>query len=568
MRIVTRRDRTVTQDGAVYIGVGSGALVEQQLPTNVVGLSRKPVFVTFKRRKLILGQFSRPLIVLEDRRVYEAGIRPPQTWPTLSPGSAADINGTVVGACTFRQRINNKIIHESDRSPESGAVALVNQGRLWTNIPTDADDRVTHVVGYYSFEGDEFREAWERPIGITTVDETIGALARDDVIPDIHDLVIPPYTGYGHAWHARAWYAGLDHTHPYRAWYSEPNKPETIEGHIDTLGLEPITGIYARDDILILFVRRTKYQVRGYTFDDFKIDRMRGYGCLSHHSIKEDISGQVWWAAEEGIVVDDQYAMADLRTYWRRDLAAFPDAFDRSWAIHDRKFSVYKLCTPRAVTPKSFYYLVSYFPDIAPACSFDIRGREDTAAYYDDNGNVITGSCDGIIRRENVDSNGNDDGDSYAKRVIIRTGHLNMGRPGGDTKEGKNLVRLWTYVTSETTNWTLYAIGGDEDVWRQLSNEVPIDPYQVIIDNTRHFWREIVPFSVLVSQTPLNVGLGNWLFDLLPETVHVHLPENVSGRGFVIQIDATAPIGLRYSGFGGLWEPGETSRGAVFERSV
>lgn len=576
MRIVTSRDENVNNDGHLWIGVGAGALREQALDANIIGTGRKTCFVKFKKRKLVLGSFSRPVIVLEDRKPYEAGILPPQSAPTLAAAGVGTVTGAVIGACSFRHRINGKIIHESDLGPFSPAVSLTdNAGRDWSGIPTIAQRRVTHVVGYYSFEGDEMREAWERPIGTLTVSETVGALARGDVAPDFHELLVPPWTGFGENWHARAWYAGLDGTHPYRAWYSEPNKPETIEGHIDTLGYEAITGIVAQDDILVLMCRRLKYQVRGYTQSDFKIDRLPGFGCVSHHSIAKDYAGRVWWAAEEGIVANDEYQSADVRTYWRKDIEQSPEAFEASWAIHDRKFSVYKLCTPRreragtAADPKSFYYVQSYFPDVAPATTFDIRAREDTAASYDEDGRVITASCDGIVRRENVESNGDDDGDAYQKRFVLRTGHINMGRPGGDEKEGKRLVRLWVFVRSELTGWTLYAIGGEEDSWLRLSNDIPIDPNQVVIDNTRHFWRAVIAASAQAGYTPPNVGLDNWFFTNEPKTVHHFQPERVSGRGFVIQIDATAPKSLRYTGFGGLWEKGEgATRGAVLEQSV
>jgi len=279
-------------------------------------------------------------------------------------------------------------------------------------------------------------------------------------------------------------------------------------------------------------------------------------GCISHFAIV-NIHNRLWFPSEDGVYTYDgsfKFQMEDLKTLWKDDFKIHKGEYLKAIAVDDREMQVYKLLIPRNQLPLSLYYVGAY-TDLEPETgggagqpywTIDQRNRRDSTIGLASDGNsneVITGNCDGWLRRENVDGDGDDDGDTLGKHLTIRHGHNLMGDPMGDEEEGKTFPKLHTSVESEATAWTLYALGGDEQAYLQVRP-----------DNTTYFWKDSVSESYF-SQT-----IDNVLYTYIPKTIHWHYPERVSGRGITVEIQANAPIRMKYRGYGGVWGPGPASR--------
>jgi hypothetical protein len=305
-----------------------------------------------------------------------------------------------------------------------------------------------------------------------------------------------------------------------------------------------VTGLKRLRDTLVVFCQRATYAIQGYSTADFVIHKISpSIGCLSHFAVV-NIHNRLWFPAEDGVYTYDggfTYQMQDLRDYFRDDYLANKAAYLDSIAVDDRNAQVYKLLVIRPTTPQSFYYVGDYQrvgAGTQPDWSTDVRAREDTGLGElsdGDSAEVYAGSCDGFLRKENIQANADDDGDSFAKAMIIRHGHMLMSDPGKSIEEGKTFVRLWTYMKSENNAWNLYLLGGDEEAWTGL------DP-----DNVTRFWKDAVAASASAGYTP--------------KTVHLHIPERVSGRGLTVKITASSPVGVVFRGYGGEYVPGPAYR--------
>lgn len=448
------------------------------LPPGVTLLQTRPTFLQYKRRLYILGKFSPNILVTEFLTPHALGVDAPSNIPTIAPsGSGITTKDGCIGYFTFRHKIGDRIIAESSPSPPSTSVMLSNQGRVWSNLPTTAQNpRVTHVCGYVSIDGADPRFAWERELGTTSVTENIATLALGEVLS--FKRGVPTYGIFGELYHDRLWL--VDAADRTKIWFSELFEPESFgttpsNNSFTTWDGEFITGVKRHGDILLIFCRNCTYAITGWTADDLVMRKIApSVGCISPWAIV-DINGRTWFPSQDGVYFfDGQFRnmMKDLASYWRDAYLADTTNYELSVAADDRFWHTYKLLIPGTT---SFYYVGAYSgvePELEgsvdqPIWSFDRRNRKDNALGLIRNVNsrrdeVYTGSCDGLIRKENVDSNDDDDGDTYLKRLTLRYKHYFMEDPGGDEREGKNFNRLWTYVQSENNAWSLNMFGGDE----------------------------------------------------------------------------------------------------------
>lgn len=493
------------------------------------------------------------VVVDELFQAHPAGLRAPDTVPTLTT-TGTGITGNCILYLTYAMELpNGKKICESNPSKASAAISLTNNSRVSGNIPASPPDtHATHVYGYVGVDGVVPRLCWKRQIGATTVTENVptATLAAQDSIshePETgavkFDRGVFPYCKFIEIYHERSWLAG-DPTNPNRLYYSKLGEFESMEGYIDTRDGEKITGIKRRGDQLVVFCLNCAYDIQGFSGADFVMRKLSpSVGCLSHHSIV-NINERLWFLNERGVYIYDgsfRFIMQDLRTYWKDFYTSNQAVVQDCAAEDDRTHSVYKLLIP--VSTGTRYFVADYQefdPELGsgasqPRWSIDTRTRVDRAMgrVFDTSAKKTTflcGSNDGYVRQENYSTNYNDDSDTAANALEIQTKHYLMDDPGGDAQEGKTLRRAWTYVQSSNTGFKVDFIGGDESV----------------IDKSSGDWSDTI------------AATGNTTH--CAKTVHIHVPEKVSGRGFSFQVTATSPNDLRFRGIGGIFGPGPAHR--------
>ena len=559
------------------VGGYSGAYWETQ---GIFSTLSRPCIVGFRGDFYIVGAYSRPVFRSSVTRLwYPAGIVPPFFEVTgRLTGSGTGINGAALGYTTFLQKLGDRVLQESNPSNVIDFGTMTGEFRTWENIQNSGQEsHVTHVRGYVSMDGADYRMAWEAPFGLSTITESTTTTRLSHNGPDFDHNIPPSGLQFAHPFAGRMFYAN-NSKHPYRVWFSKAGNPQYVptDQFRDTMAREPVTGLWRGRNELIVFCERNSYLIRqfGTGENDFVLERLDSdVGCISHFAIQE-IHNRVWFPSEDGIWIYDgafHYLMPDLRTLWQTDFAANRAAFRAGFAAQDRINKVYLFFTNRTplaewentgLSPGTVRY-VGYYANFEPSMlglerypdwSLDFLTRLDSAALYDSNGELQIASCDGIVRKQD-DTNGDDDGDTMGKELIVRTGHRLMYDPGGDIQSGKTLKQVWSHVESENSAWELRCLGGDADAWKQLPP-----------DNVRQFWRDEVAAAALTQN--LTVLGTAYTYEDCAKSVHFHLPEKVSGRGFTFEIRGTEPIGFKYRGFGGFWSPGPAQRPALSETPV
>jgi hypothetical protein len=588
-------------------GVG-GASYDSLTAQGVFRTGFRPVFENFRGDIYLGGPYTRVLVRhATDRSWLLAGIKPPQDAVVVQPGTGSGgSSGDCLAYITFLHKEGNRVLVESNPSNIVDVGTLSGEGRDWSNIQnTFAELRVTHVRGYVSMNGAAYRMAWEAPYGVTAVSENVRTSRLSLQGPNDFNNDIPPIgIRYIHPWAQRMWYAN-NAEFPYRLWYSKPGYPQYVGSSffLDTLEREPITGLWRGRNELVVFCQDNSYLVRqfGQGANDFVMERLdSNVGCVSHHTIKE-IHNRLWFAARDGIWIYDgsfRYVLDDMRPKYESDYCKDKASFESSFSVYDKLNKVYMLFRtptlqegedPPEWEPKTGLYprtiiYVGYIGEFEPSMngqelqpdwSFDFRGRQDSSSLYagsvnggQENNELYVASCDGKIRRQIKPCEleqareqaleeppfvptwwgGDDDEDSLQKKLIIRHPHLLFQQPGDDIQSGKRLDQVWSHMESEITDWTFYAMGGDEDAWDSVRP-----------DNDRHFWKADHAASADV-QTRTNDDGSVYSYEYCAKAVHFMLPEQVAGRGFTFEVQALEPVGMKYRGVGGMWSPGPAHR--------
>lgn len=545
---------------------------------------RRPCFVNFRGDIYVAGSFSRVLVRhTTDRRMLPAGIAPMK-------GKLAVVNGALAGGSvatgvlayvTLLHKEGDRVLAESDRSNVVDVGASTGTGWVWSNLPPTSavEFRVTHIRGYRSMDGADYRKAWESPIGIPTYTENVltqnltvmGAAAGKNGVPPKGCHFMTDFGG-------RMFYARTAE-HPYRMWWSSPGFPQYVDleqDYVDTWDRSAITGIAKARNELLAFVFREAYKVRQFgqeDLNDFVLVKLdSAVGCVNHFGMIE-VHNRLWFPAEDGIWIYDggfKYLMRDFRRYWVTDYKANPLVFQTGFAYDDKKDKTYVFVTGRdpqvdlgektGLTLCGTIAYVGTYESFEPSMggqnpepdwTLDVKGRRDSAALYNLAGDVLIGSCDGQIRMHDP-TDDDDDGDTLEKELIIRHGHDVYRQPGDDIESGKTLTDFWIYVQAEFNDWTLYLLGGDEDAWNQVRP-----------DNLWRFWKRAVAASLKVYAA--TVGGITRSLQALPKTVHHFVPIKVSGRGWTVEVHGHRPVGMKYRGFGGSFEPGPAERPSELE---
>lgn len=541
-------------DGTLYTKTPAGViLTPRTVPTGCVAKGNKPSFFKYRRMTGIVGRYDRMVVYFDQFDEFDkGGIAGPVAAPVLaSGGGTGTIDGDIIGHYTYVHKNGTTVLLESPPSPPSTTITVSRVGTInWSSIAaTSPDARVTHIRLYRADAGNDSRMVTEFALGTTTYSDTTAYLSLGGVLQE--DGGLPPYTLYAIIYKDRAYYAG-DPTYPDRVWFSVKEQPELVdaENFFRTASGEAVTGLGVQGDTLVVFTPNTMDVVKEFATDDFARRQVSpSIGCISHHSIV-NINDRLWFASSGGIYVWDgslRNMTYENRTLWRNDYADNPTVYERCFAVDDTDEHCYLLSLP--FSDHTFRWVGYYLPcepalggnEGQPWWFFDYRTRLDKAlgrltyAANQQRYKTYCGSDDGYLREENVVSDGGDDSDSYAKALLIETKAYLMNEPGGDSEEGKTLVRFWSYVQAESAAWTVKVYGGDESAGDQVAEQ----------------WKDDVAASALTSG-------GH---DYVAKTVHPHVPEQVSGRAFIWRYVATSPKHLKWRGLGGYWTLGPAFRG-------
>jgi hypothetical protein len=538
----------------------------------------------YKGRCYIVGQYSDNTLIDEHFRLMRQGIVPPDTIPVLAAGGGSGPAGTHLGYVSFYDSKTD------EDSPLSGAsVGFSNAGATqitWTNLPTTSvDARVDKIRLWRSVDGGAIRFVTERDLGVSTVTEAVATLALGQVAADTFERF--PRCRVNTAYHDRQFMAG-DEANQDTLYYSALFKLERWEGgSFTTRNGEPIVALVPVQDMLLVLCPNSSYILQGYTEADFTFSLSEPeLGATSQHLIQL-VHGNAWIPNSKSIFLFNgswHNVLKQGQEEWRQFHAAQCEnattgGFDLAFSVFDPVRNVYKLgmYLDNATIPgadiygppaSGTYYWVA---DVVPATlelagsydqpnwSFDLRARQDSSvAVLTTPGGacqgVYTGSCDGHIRKENVDGDDDDAGDTWSKRLVIRLGANYMADPGGTTEEAKHLLRLWVYAERGTTEaFEVLAMGGDEDAWR-LQELLRTGGQGGDGINVRFFYKA----TGLTTTDTEDVGTLELTYTALG-CYHL-VPERVSGRAFTFLITAAAPVRLKWRGIGGTYEPGKASR--------
>lgn len=556
-----------------YTNPQGSEFVEVPLPTGVNATDTRPCEATFnfdaKSRQYYTGGWTDNLVFTEHFGLMRLGIIAPPN-PIISGAGAGNsigvtpsgtgITGNAVCYVRWWDDINQRASPLSGPSP---VIALANQGRAWSNLPTNPrDPSVTHIDLFVAMSGDSPRFAVRRDLGTTAVTENIATGALGEAITE--DVERFQRCRWNVVWHDRHVLAG-DDRHPERLYLSPIEDPENLSFYIRTRRGEKITGIIPFRDQLVVLCSNSSYIVEGYTEDDIKMDILEPkIGGIGHHLVAL-VDGWAIVPSHRGIYLCTGTSFHLISKHfqhtWKRNL---PDP-EVAWAVNDISQNTYKLFHGAAgdidipeiaadiTSAQSVYWCLDYTNLMSetgggfeqPSLSLDVRTRHDECAAVLNNpgspvGTLYTGSCDGTVRRDDEDNN-DDDGDAFEKKLVIQTRHDFFGNPGGAPDDGNKFPTAWDFMEADNNAYVVTNFAGDEKAWE---DEDPAD--------------EEVPAGLRTD------GLNT----LVTKCVHYWEPMN-SGRGCTRKYVMLAPDKtVRWSGYGGSRIPGEGDSFGVKEGPV
>jgi hypothetical protein len=529
--------------GYFYVrNAGATSYTSVPLPTGISGTGKRCCVLEYQGDIFTWGGFSRPMRYTKYGQLVQSGISAPLTAPTLTANtSATGVTGEAIGYITFAHKHGGVVIHESNLSAPSDTVTLTDDGRNWAGLPTTSiDPRVTHIRGYVSMDGALPRLAWERDLGATSLTEalTTAKLANRTPAPSDSDgdfdsgaRGLSPAGHIACKWHDRAW---VIHPTLPQVNFSKIGEFESFDedSYLPTRDGEMPVALAPLDDELVVFYARGFYVISGFTEDDFVMRKAyNSGGCLSHHGIA-NIDGVLLYPSQQGVYSyttgsRPRNLMArSRRAEWSTHYAANRAAYENSVATDDGDGN-YVLMMTLTSSPKTWCWVGNYRAmteegRLEPYWSVDIQAREQkfvTRLNTDGYGTKLAYySCDDGKTRTEDDTDDDDDGDSYAKKLTIRTGHFILGDQSGSLMHARNWKQLEAYVVNPNDAVNISIWTGDDDA---PSSASPTTRTIAAISDTDY-----------VKQSSSLV------------------PIHKSGIGLTIQYEVTSPTEFEYRGQG------------------
>jgi hypothetical protein len=307
------------------------------------------------------------------------------------------------------------------------------------------------------------------------------------------------------------------------------------------------------NDLLIVTCLRAVYAIQGFSANDIQIIKLTDfYGCVSNATLlRVGPNGDLWGAGQEGVWMYNgtfhDFMDDDLRDYWAAMYSANAATFQQScFAAEDRKMRVYKIQTPKLSDQPagitSFKWIGHWDPTLeggVPWWTFDGRARSDSVMgnlLSEDDSTFLdsyTGSCDGIIRKENVDADADDDGDDYAKAWTVLGKHYFFGDQCGDDSHGHTYTDLDVFLKNENTQVTVGMYGGDDTAAGAYAPQ----------------WSQVIPVGAVAAPRP----------KVARTSMHLE-PNRINGKGVSVKFTATSPVDVRLRGYAIYFKDGQQER--------
>jgi hypothetical protein len=560
INIVTSRETAQNRPHLYYAQEDLNAsgfmdFTEVTIPIGVGGFNRRPSHVEdHHKRHYFAGQFRKVLTFTEFLTLHISGIRAPANPPGLAAVAGGTINASnQIGYISFRHKNGSTIIHEGNLSDGSAIVVFDgSKKRQWTLPGGSPEERVTHVVLWVSVDGALPKEVAELPIFTTTYTENTatGALGNPPPVDVDGNLKqargVPPYVRFIVKYHQRMWYGG-DPAHPSRWWYSELREFESVGdlNYLDHLENETVVGGGAAGDTLASFGASVAYAIQGWDEADFRIYKTSpSIGLVNHFGIV-NINEILWFPSELGYFVYVPGAgfrplmTKDLLSFWRDQYEQNPTAFEDCFAENDRGSRILKCLIPMTTNPKGYYFVAHYQHfdpsvgegDTLPDWTFDFRDRADyTMGTLRPAGkrrrDLYTGSTDGLIRKENVVTNIDDDGDTYQKLMQWDTPHYFPKEQEGSFNEGGEFNELTLFLNSEYSAFTIEGRAGGDQAYLGVAA-----------------WHEDVKASLEVKGNRTRT----------PKTDHYFRPTGLAGKGVMFRVKIPKADRVEYRGIAVGW---------------
>jgi hypothetical protein len=482
--------------------------------------------------------------------LYTFGLTAPTAAPVIFARAGSGRSGLNAGYYTWAHQDGDNVICESNPSPRSNEVTLDDEGLYWASIPATAPDaRATHARLYVEVFGEVPAFVAAIPVGTTTYADNVLDTDLGPVLPttlgldgtpelDAYARTPVPYCKYVEIFDDCAWYAG-DPDHPDRIYRSRKREPEVtntqeLDGtYYTTRGGEPVTGLARhREELLVGTASAIDYIQRVGNLD-YRIDRLSSYyNVASHHTMRRvGPNDDLWFLTYQGMALYNgafQFLMEEIAD-WVQDLIRANVAnWEASWAAISRRFHGYILQVPQAdgttwrlygdYTPVQYGGQPFWLPDKRTRKDTALGNLADIGGYPE----LYCGSEDGQIRKEDVLTDGRDDGDALAKKFDATGAHIFRPDQGGDDGHGRSFNDVDVFAKTENQELTVSIYAGD-DTAREAAS--PQDS-------------KVIPAQALAAD----------LRQRVPKTSHT-LEFDANGKGAALRFEATAPVGLEIRGF-------------------
>lgn len=547
---------------------GDTPVENQNFTTGIVAVSPsvRPIGEIYKGNLYLVGQYTRPLIFDSVGGIWAQGIpKPAAPAIALDSGSGGDTGESNVGYITFGHRdLNGQLMAESNPVEATGGpLTSDGTGFTWSSIPTVAmNPRVNVVRGWRSVDGEIAALAWERDLGATTVTENVLTLdLGPDTLPvkaaqdgtaevDFFQWGVLPYVTMVAFYGDCAWYAG-DPKNPGRVYRSLEFYPEAVnvepqtvandKTFFETKDGEQVTGLKRHGDELIVLCPNSVYSIQAFGPGDYAMRKISNYyGCISRWSpVLVGPNSDLWFMGAEGKTIYNgqfRFAAEDIQDYYRDLYAANVGGFERAFSVEDRYSQTAHFYPVSADAQVAYYRLIGHYIPVShgdqPWWVLDTIGRGWSAAgVISDPGqlhqDLYTGACDGYVRKENVEDDADDDGDSGLKAMDFAHKHQYFGDQSGDSGAGHTYVNLDVFLKNDDQPATVYIYAGPDTAYAQgVSNPT---------------WSETIPAG---AETPARV---------VPTSASL-LTVECTGEGETLRFRCESPVRVEYRGYGILYQ--------------
>ena len=516
----------------------------------------------------------------------------------ISNISAGNVTAAGVGATNYHiLRPGDRVAGASTanrwgqiRTITSSTVATVDDAGLTVVADTlicKPVSRVSHVELWCSPNGGLPRFIMRVRIGTTDVVETTAVLALGEA--EITSFIAMPLGRFNLIYNDRQLVAGVD-KRPDTVFLSDIGFPERHAGlAFKTKYGENICGMLRYRDYVIVLCSGTaggeigasgsSYILQGYTQDDMTMSVLEpDLGGIGHHANKI-VRGYAIIPNSKGVFAYNgawHPISGDRRKEWSYRFVTNPLPYEDGLAAVNPNDDTYQFMPkdePQYTTPEQIFNPRFWVADYSPLVSEAGGGLASPNWTDDDTGysfaSYLVPSGHKIGKFYRVTTSGDlyeEDTTrtvAYVGNAKIATAHLLMGDPGGAAREGKTLVRFWSYVISENSAWKVNVWAGEEGA---LPPEIgPGGVAQAVlpgyVDNVAASYLANGNF---VPAQPNHYGVGvvhlNTVWQAQVTHVHQVAGQPISGRGFTFEYVFINPKNVRFIGLGGVWEPGPATR--------